>query len=73
MKSPPEPKPIFTAHTQGQALFEKQQDVLFQDVSTSYRQFLADKDAMEKAAEEAAAPKKKSGGGGKKKKKKKKK
>ena len=45
-------------------LFQTQQNI-FHEVSETYRKFLADKDALEKAAaEEAAASPKKSGGGG---------
>ena len=75
MKSQPEPKPLNEVRLAGMTLFHSQQDLLFQGVSETYRKFLADKDAHEKAAAEeaAASPKKSSGGDGKKKKKKKKK
>ena len=40
-------------------LFQSQQELLFHEVSETYRKFLADKDALEKAAaEEAAASRK---------------
>ena len=75
MKSQPEPKPLDDVRQAGMTLFQSQQNLLFHEVRETYRKFLADKDALEKAAAEeaAASPKKSGGGGGKKKKKKKKK